>query len=65
MKKSYLSRNFWLGPDQRRGVEHVEIVEPLVSIMATMEINFIAIYSSGVVVSAGWDGPERLRITPT
>ena len=64
-KYKYLPRNLRLRPDQGRCVENVQIIEPLIAIMTAMKIYFVTIHCCGVVVSAGRDGSEGLRVTPT
>lgn len=43
----------------------MKVIEPLVSIMAAMEVNFVAIYCCRMVVATGRFGTEGLWLRPT
>jgi hypothetical protein len=36
----------------------MKVIKPLVSIVATMEVNFVTMYSSGVIVATSWLRPK-------
>lgn len=40
----------------------MQIVKPLVSVVTAVEVNFVAVYSSSVVVAASWLWTKCLRL---
>lgn len=60
-----LTQNFGLRPNETHGVEHVEVIEPLIAVVSAMVVNFIAVDSSRVIVAAGGFGPEGLWFRAT
>ncbi len=43
----------------------MQIVKPLIAVVTAVEVNFVAVDSSGVVVTASWLWTKSLRFTPT
>lgn len=60
--KTYLSTDFWLTPNQTGSIEDIEIIKPRIPVVPAMEIYFISMYRSRMVVPTSRCRSKRLGL---
>ena len=65
MTGAYLSGHLGLGPYEGGSIQDIEVVQPLIPIMPTVEVDLVTVHRGRVIISASGNRPEGLRLRPT
>ena len=61
---AYLSGHLGLGPHKGGGIKDVEVIQPLIPIMSSVEVDLVTVHRSRVIIPASGNRPEGLRLRP-
>ena len=56
--RGLLPADFGYVPDKTGSVKHVQVVQPLIPIVAAVKVNFLPMDCCGVVIARSRSGPE-------
>ena len=61
----FLTAYLWFRPNETHCVEHVQVVKPLIAVMAAVKVNFITVHCCSMIIATGGFGSKSFRLRPT
>lgn len=61
---AYLSGHLGLGPYEGGSIQNIEVIQPLITIMPSVEVDLVTVHRGGVIIPASGNRPEGLRLRP-
>ena len=61
---AYLSGHLGLGPHKGGSIQDVEVIQPLIPIMPTVEVDLVTVHRCCVIIPASGNRPEGLWLRP-
>jgi hypothetical protein len=61
---AYLSGHLGLGPNKGGCIQDVEVIQPLIPIMSSVEVDLVTVHRGRVIIPASGNRPEGLWLRP-